>query len=132
MTNPAAVVLAALNAADVPSRVTEAVPWVLARFPDLDWDWLVAQAKLTNVQNRLGYLASLAARLVATKHDPTVLSALDQARRHLEDARLAKEDTLGREVTDVERDFLRQHRPDEARHWNLLTTLRAEDLRYGA
>lgn len=33
-------------------------------------------------------------------------------------------------LTDVEKRHLRTHRPEAAAHWNLLTRLRAEDLRY--
>jgi hypothetical protein len=40
--NPAAVVLASLRATKTAGRVTEALPWVLVRFPDLDWEWLLA------------------------------------------------------------------------------------------
>jgi transcriptional regulator with XRE-family HTH domain len=122
--NPAAVVLAALKPRDVPARVTEALPWVLVTFADLDWRWLVNEAKLANLQNRLGYLVELATQVALAKGGSMT--------GKLEDARLAKEDTLGRELTDVEREHLRQHRPDAAAHWNLLTTLRAEDLRYGS
>ena len=50
--------------------------------------------------------------------------------RKLEDARLAKEDTLGRTMTEAERRYVRDERPPAAAHWNLLTRLRAEDLRY--
>jgi hypothetical protein len=128
--NPAAVVLAALKAHKVSARVTEALPWVLARFSELDWDWLLAEAKLANLQNRLGYLVSLAKQLAEASHDLPALNALEAALVRLEDARLVKEDTLGREVTDVERQYLRQQRPELAAHWNVLTTLRAEDLRY--
>jgi transcriptional regulator with XRE-family HTH domain len=129
--NPAAVVLAALTARKASARVTEALPWVLARFPDLDWDWLVARAKLASVQNRLGYLVSLARQLAEARGDATASKALRAAQSQLEEARLAKEDTLGRNLTDAERQYFRQHRPDEGAHWNLLTTLRVEDLRYG-
>src|SRR5580704_17915697 len=60
VSNPATVVLAALTAPLVPPRVTEALPWLLVTFVDLDWRWLVDQAKLSNVQNRLGFLVHLA------------------------------------------------------------------------
>jgi transcriptional regulator with XRE-family HTH domain len=129
--NPAAVVLAALKARDVPARVTEALPWVLVTFADLDWRWLVNEAKLANLQNRLGYLVELATQVALAKGG-SMTGKLEDAQAHLEDARLAKEDTLGRELTGAEREHLRQHRPDAAAHWNLLTTLRAEDLRYGS
>jgi transcriptional regulator with XRE-family HTH domain len=130
LSNPAAVVLTALKARDVSARVTEALPWVLVRFSDLDWGWLVAQAKLANVQNRLGYVVSLARQLAGARNNAKAAKALEAAQVQLEEARLAKEDTLSRSVTEVERRHLRQHRPDSAAHWNLLTTLRVEDLRY--
>lgn len=128
--NPAAVVLAGLKASAATPRVTEALPWVLTHFPGLDWEWLVREVKLANLQNRLGYLVSLAKHLAEARQDATAVDALDEARRQLEDARLAKEDTLGRQVTEAERQYFRQHRPEAAARWNLLTTLRAEDLRY--
>ena len=130
VTNPAGVVLTALRQPSVPARVTEALPWLLTRFPDLDWDWLVNEAKKWNVQNRLGYLVTLAADVARRRNDPTTLARLERAEQLLEDARLAKEDTLGRPLTEVERHHLRDHRPAAAAHWNLLTSLRVDDLRY--
>jgi hypothetical protein len=35
-------------------------------------------------------------------------------------------------MTDAERRWLRQHRPPQAEHWNLLTDLRPEHLPYAA
>jgi transcriptional regulator with XRE-family HTH domain len=131
VSNPAAVVLTALKGHDVPPRVTEALPWVLMTFPDLDWQWLVAEAKLANLQNRLGYVVSLASELTGLGNGVRSGAHLEAVRVQLEEARLVKEDTLGRNVTEVERQYFRQHRPEAATHWNLLTTLRAEDLRYG-
>jgi len=131
VSNPAAVVLTALKGHDVPPRVTEALPWVLMTFPDLDWQWLVSEAKLANLQNRLGYVVSLASELAGAGNGVRSGAHLEAVRVELEDARLAKEDTLGRNVTEVERQYFRQHRPASAAHWNLLTTLRVEDLRYG-
>jgi transcriptional regulator with XRE-family HTH domain len=130
LANPAAVVLASLKSPDVSARVTEALPWVLVKFPELDWNWLLAEAKLANVQNRLGYLVSLARQVAETRNDSRGVELLEAGRLQLEEARLAKEDTLGRNLTEAERRHLRQHRPDVAAHWNVLTTLRVEDLRY--
>ncbi len=49
----------------------------------------------------------------------------------MDDSRLAKEDTLCQEsLSEPERQWLREHRPDEARYWNLLTDWRPESLRY--
>ncbi len=131
VTNPAAVVLAALQAPHAAARVTEAIPWVLATFVDLDWNWLVDRSKLANLQNRLGYLVMLAREVSEQKND-SAASKLSVVERRLDEAKLAKEDTLGRELTDVERTHLRQHRPEGAAHWNLLTSLQSKDLRYVA
>lgn len=131
VSNPATVVLAALKASFVPARVTEALPWLLVTFVDLDWQWLIDQARLSNVQNRLGFLVHLATQFADRLGEVQASQRLAGVEQVLEEARLAKEDTFGRDLTEVERDYLRQHRPPAARHWNLLTNLRAEDLRYG-
>lgn len=130
--NPATVVLAALEAPEVPARVVEALPWVLATFPNLDWNWLVDRARLANRQNRLGYLVMLASQVAEWSANATAVVKLADVLRRVEEARLVKEDTLGRELTEVEKRDVRQHRPPAAAHWNLLTNLRAEDLRYAA
>jgi transcriptional regulator with XRE-family HTH domain len=130
VTNPAGVVVAALRHANVPARVTEALPWLLTRFAHLDWDWLVNEAKRWNVQNRLGYLVSLAMEVAKRRSDSAAVPRLERVEQQLEDARLAKEDSLGRTLTEAERRYLREHRPPAAAHWNLLTSLRADDLRY--
>ncbi len=108
LANPAAVVLSALTMSPTPARVTEALPWVLATFPDLQWSWLVDQAKLANVQNRLGYVVHLANHLAAQRHDEGAVARLSKADAVLEEARLAKEDAFGRELTEVERRHLRR------------------------
>jgi transcriptional regulator with XRE-family HTH domain len=131
VSNPATVVLAALKAPVVPPRVTEALPWLLVTFVDLDWRWLLDQAKLSNVQNRLGYLVHLAKHVADRRGEVETVQRLAAVGQTLEEARLANEDTLGRDLTEVEREHLRQHRPPAAMHWNLLTSLRAEDLRHG-
>lgn len=128
--NPAEVVLSALTASDVPARVTEALPWVLMTFVDLPWDWLVAHAKLANAQNRLGYLVSVAKQAADRAGRTQAAGTLASVEAELEEARLAKEDTLAQRLTDAEKRHLRTHRPEAAAHWNLLTRLRAEDLRY--
>jgi transcriptional regulator with XRE-family HTH domain len=129
--NPAAVLLAGLQQTHVPARVTEALPWLLVTFPDLDWQWLLDQAKLSNLQNRLGYLVGLARDVALDRGDSAAVTRLLEVERRLEDARLAKEDTLGRILTEAERRHFREHRTRAAVHWNLLTGLRAADLRYG-
>jgi transcriptional regulator with XRE-family HTH domain len=64
--NPAEVLLSALSARCLESRVAEALPWLLLQYPDLDWDSLVSAAKARDLQNRLG-LVTCVARGVAEK-----------------------------------------------------------------
>lgn len=128
--NPASVLFSALCLPHMPARVVEALPWLMVSFPELDWNWLLDRAKLANLQNRLGYLVVLARRVAERQSDFALATRLLDVEHRLEEARLAKEDTLGRALTEVERRHLREHRPSEAVHWNVLTGLRLEDLRY--
>src|SRR5437016_7481847 len=61
--NPADVLLSALSAKNLDARLTEALPWVLLKYADLDWQSLVRAAKLNDLQNKLGFLTSVARRL---------------------------------------------------------------------
>jgi transcriptional regulator with XRE-family HTH domain len=128
--NPAAVVFSALSGHGVSARVTEGVPWVLLTYPHLHWDWLVDQVRLANRQNRLGFLVTLARQLAERRGETTAMAALERAEARLEEARLAAEDTLGRSLTAVERDHLREARTAQARHWNVLTSLQVDQLRH--
>lgn len=131
--NPAQLLFGALRTPDLEVRLGEALPWVVWQYPDLDWTWLVAQAKLHDLQNRLGFVVGLA-REVATRKGPTATAgALANVAQRLEQSRLAREDTLCREsMTQAERRWLRQRRSGQAEHWNLLTGLVPEHLSYGA
>jgi transcriptional regulator with XRE-family HTH domain len=126
--NPATVLLAALRQ-EVPARVTVALPWLVRRFPEMNWDWLLDEVKRANLQNRLGYVVSLAREVAAERGELGVAERLRVVEERLEEARLAKEDTLGRSLTDSERQFLRKNRPTRATHWNVLTNLQTRDLR---
>lgn len=130
--NPAAVLLAALLRKDLETRLTEALPWVLLTYPDLDWVWLIRHAKLDDVQNRLGFLVGVAKGLVADRAEyHSAFNQLCAAEQQLERARLARQDTLCREsMPNAERRWLETNRSSLARHWNLLTGLTADQLSY--
>jgi transcriptional regulator with XRE-family HTH domain len=129
MLNPALVVEAALAHSDLEVRLVEALPWVLATFYELDWAWLVAQCRLVNAQNRLGYVVSLARQLA----QPGARRVLEGVLEKLGRSRLAAEGTLCREsMTEPERNWVRKHRSPEAAHWAILTTLTKEQLTYAA
>jgi transcriptional regulator with XRE-family HTH domain len=130
--NPAVVVFRSLVHEDLEVRLTEALPWVLACYPDVDWLWLTDQVKLKDVQNRLGFLVGLARELAASRvvFRPA-LAPLQQAQVKLERARLVREDTLCREsMPAAERRWLASNRSPLARHWNLLTGLTMDQLPY--
>ena len=124
--NPAELVARALAHADLDVRLVEALPWILATFQDLDWAWLVAQCRLVNLQNRLGFMAVLAGQ---TMTPGAAGRALRDLPSHLEPSRLAGEATLCRDsMSRAERNWVRQHRSPDAAHWNLLTTLTVAQL----
>ena len=129
--NPAEVLASALHASDLDSRLTEALPWVLLRFPELNWQWLVSAAKLNDLQNRLGFLTNMARRLAERRGESEKATLLAQQESALERSRLAREDTLCHEsLTAAERGWLRNHRSPEAKYWGLLTDLSPEQLSY--
>jgi hypothetical protein len=93
-TNPAVLLLRSLANDNLEVRLTEALPWVLASYPDVDWSWLTDQAKLKDVQNRLGFLVGLARQLAASREEfRPALESLQRVETKLERARLAREDT---------------------------------------
>jgi hypothetical protein len=76
----------------------------------------------------LGYIVFLAKEVAQDTRKREILSAWE---RDLEEARLAREDTLCRHsMPEPERSWLRSHRPPTAEHWNLLTSLTLEQLPY--
>lgn len=129
--NPARLLFLALDRSDVDRRVVEALPWVVFSYPELDWDWLLRNAKLNDRQNRLGFVVGLAEEFAEKAGDTPRKNSLLKKKELVERSRLVKEDTLSHEsMTQAERKWLRQNRPPKARHWNLLTDLDVRHLAY--
>jgi len=127
--NPAEVMLSALSANNLDSRLAEALPWVLVKHPDLNWEWLVRAAKVNDLQNKLGFVTSVARRLAEKRGNHESVSLLREQESVLERSRLVREETLCHDsLTQSERRWLRSHRSAEAKHWNLLTDLSPEHL----
>lgn len=132
--NPALVLLTALAQGDLEPRLVEALPWLQFRFWQMNAEpllrnWLVRTAKLNDLQNRLGFVTTLARKV--SEHQASAsarTSVLRDLELELENSKLAKEDTLCRNLSSRERQWVSQHRPVEARFWNLLTDLTAEHL----
>ncbi|SPE27958.1 Transcriptional regulator, XRE family [Candidatus Sulfopaludibacter sp. SbA3] len=131
--NPATVLLAAITSEDVEVRVLEALPWLAVEYHNLDWVWLIREAKVRDAQNRLGFVVTLARQVAEKRRDSSTAERLHEIGEILDRARLVREDTLCQaSLSDAERRWLRQARPADAGHWNLLTDLNAQRLPYAA
>jgi len=127
--NPSEFLLTALSQQSLDARVAAALPWVVFKFAKAN-SWLVENARKFNLQNRLGFVVTLAKRVAENKNHPR-LSELNQLEQKLEESRLVKEDFLPRPPrTESEKEWLRANRTTDAAHWNLLTRMRPEHLQY--
>jgi transcriptional regulator with XRE-family HTH domain len=127
--NPAGVLFDALQTDHLEARIVEALPWLTATFPDLDWGWLVPRVKALDLQNRLGFVVALAKQL-AERSNRTAVEHLREREASLERSRLVREDVFGRSgITETEKRWLRANRSEPAAHWNVLSNLTAEHLR---
>ena len=129
--NPAQVLLEALNRPDLDARVAEGLPWLAMTYVDMDWCWLMRNAKLQDRQNRLGFALSLGREVALGRRDSQLETDLGLHMEVLEKSRLAREDTFCHDsMTQAEKVWLRKHRSAAAAHWNLLTDLTGEHLAY--
>ena len=129
--HPGEVLLAGLAQDELEPRLVEALPWLVVRYWTLDWSWVVAEAKAQDLQNRLGYMVSLARQLAERARDPRRTQTLAAVEAQLDRSRLAREDTLCRaSLPAAEHRWLADHRPEGAQHWNLLTDWTTDALRY--
>jgi transcriptional regulator with XRE-family HTH domain len=132
--NPVEVLFFALAQRDLEPRLTEALPWVVLHYTNMDWQWLFTSAKQHDLQNRLGFVTTFALRVLESRRPHGYdVELLTKCTDQLEQMRLAKEDTLCHESLSIaEREWLRERRSDDARHWNLLTDLSPDQFRYAA
>src|SRR5262245_4649073 len=130
--NPGDVLLTALAQPDLEARLVEALPWLLLKYTDVDRSWLVREAKVRDLQNRLGFVVSLARRVAEKANDQAKTQTLRLLEAELDHSRLDREDTFKASVPEPERRWLEQRRPEEAEHWKMLTDWTADTLRYVA
>jgi hypothetical protein len=130
--NPADVLLSALNAPQRDARLVEALPWLVLRYPEMKWKDVKRVAKTYDLQNRLGFVFNVARRTAEAQGlDNATVSKLKKREADLERSMLVREDTLCDEaMTNAEREWLTTDRPEEAKHWRLLTNLSPHHLRY--
>lgn len=129
--NPAQVLFSALKKSDLDSRIAEGLPWLVFTFPEMDWETLTKHSKIFDLQNRLGFVVSLARQLAEKENDVSKSELLSEVERSLEKSRLFQEDVLGNEsLTETERKYLKTNRSPEAKHWRVLSDLSVEYLDY--
>jgi transcriptional regulator with XRE-family HTH domain len=131
--NPAPVLLAALATADLQSRLFEALPWLLLHYSDMDREWLVTQARLRNLSNRLGFVVTLAKKVCEQRRDTSsiVYCNLKALETDLQQSRLDREEAFGKSsISAQEIEWLKRHRSPEAAYWHVLSDWKPEYLQY--
>lgn len=129
--NPADVLLSALKANKRDARLMEALPWLVLKFPDMKWSEVMRTARMYDLQNRLGFVVSVASGMAENRHDKATGAALRRREAELERSMLVRESTLCNEtMTNAERSWLVDNRPASAKHWRILTSLSPELARY--
>jgi transcriptional regulator with XRE-family HTH domain len=135
--NPAQLAVMALSANTLDRRVAEGLPFLVLRYWDADWNWAVQQLKVQDLQNRLGFVVTLARELaekqLAEKNGLGSPENLHHLESQLERSRLVRQDTFCNEgMTQAERKWLQTQASPQAQHWNLLSDLRPEHLTHVA
>ena len=127
--NPAELLVAALTKDELESRTAEALPWLALAYSNMDWGWVVRQIKLHDVQNRLGFVLTLARSLAERTNDTAVAKRLHEVEKCLHASVLRRELTFCHEhMLPAERRWLKQNSTCEAKHWNVLSDLSVEHL----
>jgi len=131
--NPAQLLLTALARDTLARRVAEALPWLALRYWDMDWGWVSREAKLQDLQNRLGFTLLLARELAANRGMQEVTGRLLSVEQDFRRSALARVDTYCNEgMTNSEREWLRSRSSREAKAWNVLSDLQPEYLNHAA
>jgi transcriptional regulator with XRE-family HTH domain len=127
--NPAQLLLMALAELHLERRLAEALPWLAFAFWDMNWEWVRREAKVRDLQNRLGFTLALAKKLAAQRQQPEVMAHLGRQEDSLRQSLLAREDTYANEtMSEAERKWLTKQRPADAAAWHVLSDLQAEQL----
>lgn len=127
--NPAEVLVAALTKDNLESRVAEALPWLVFAYSNMNWSFVVKQAKLHDVQNRLGFALTLARELAERLRNNDAAAQLSAVESRLQRSVLLRKQTFCSErMSQAERRWLETRSSPEARRWNVLSDLSPEHL----
>ena len=130
--NPSEVLLTSLVQPSLDARVAEALPWVALKFAKPD-PWLVDNSRKLNLQNKLGFVVTLARQVAERRGENPNVSDLLQLEKTLDGSRLAREGFFYRPpFTETEKEWLRKNRSQDAAHWNLLSDMKPEHLKYAS
>jgi transcriptional regulator with XRE-family HTH domain len=129
LNNPAQVLFLALRNENLESRIAEGLPWIVFTYPALDWGKLTGYAKMFDLQNRLGFVVTLARQLAKKANNKVKEKSLASVEKSLENSRLFREDVFSK-MTEVEKNYLKANRPKEAKFWRVLSDLSVNHLDY--
>lgn len=116
---PDVFLLEVLAQPDFDSRLAEGLPWLVHHWADrMDFDWMVAQARLLGIENRLGYLLE-----ASGSRQPALRKAVEQLRRFVSPCEVA---FSWESMPKAFRDWLHVNRSPLARRWRILTRLENE------
>jgi hypothetical protein len=125
--NPAELLVASLTKRELESRVAEGLFWLAYAFADMDWSWVMREAKANDVTNRLGFVVTLVRKLAEQKGNHSATETLRTVEARLQRSILVQEETLCHDLmTQAERKWLKEKRPPEARQWRVLSDLAPE------
>ena len=105
---------AALKKENLDTRTAEALPWLVFSFPEMDWERVTKFARMFDLQNRLGFVVSLAKQIAGKKADAIKKMIFSKVEKSLENSRLFREDVLGnKSLTTAEKNHLKTNRPKD-------------------
>ncbi|MEO8724948.1 MAG: helix-turn-helix transcriptional regulator [Acidobacteriaceae bacterium] len=131
--NPVEVLLGALIQPNLETRVAEGLPWLALAYAEMDWKWAVHEAKVNDLQNRLGFVLALATAVAERGADFLAAGKLKAVEHNLERSRLQREEAFCYDsLTEAERTWVADRRSPEAVRWRMISDLTAESLRHAA
>jgi transcriptional regulator with XRE-family HTH domain len=127
--NPAQLLVRALTEPNLERRVAEGLPWLTCRYSGMNWGWVRDEAKLRDLQNRLGFTLALAGAVASQEQQTTLAHRLGDEEARLRGSLLAKQDTYCHEsMTRAERTWLETKRSASAAAWHVLSDMKPSDL----